>query len=141
MTRRDALKRLFQTAAGAALVHTIDVDRLLWQPGSRRIFLPRPNPFLGLTIDGIPHQKGAILVKGDLITIDGIPHQLFIVTEDFTADSMLRTMPQVYGDQHAEYDLKARKIGRLPMFDNRAYRICPPIVSNRILDGGPSRHS
>jgi hypothetical protein len=40
MNRRDFLSRFLQTAAGAAIVHTLDVDKLLWVAGERTIFLP-----------------------------------------------------------------------------------------------------
>lgn len=40
MNRRDFLSRFAQTAAGALVVHMLDVDKLLWVAGERTIFLP-----------------------------------------------------------------------------------------------------
>lgn len=42
MNRRDFLSRFLQTAAGAAIAHTLDVDKLLWVAGERTIFIPQP---------------------------------------------------------------------------------------------------
>jgi hypothetical protein len=42
MNRRNFLRWLGGTAAGAAAAHVLDVDRLLWVPGERTIFLPTP---------------------------------------------------------------------------------------------------
>lgn len=53
MNRRDFISRFAQTAAGAALVHTLDVDKLLWVAGERTIFLPSIAPVCGMTIGGI----------------------------------------------------------------------------------------
>ncbi len=40
MTRRDFVSRFLATAAGAAVAHTLDIDRLLWVPGERTIIVP-----------------------------------------------------------------------------------------------------
>lgn len=40
MRRRDALKALLGTAAGLALSQTVDLEKLLWTPGQKTIFLP-----------------------------------------------------------------------------------------------------
>ncbi|MCE5247904.1 hypothetical protein LLG88_13405 [bacterium] len=40
MDRRRFLEMLVGGALGAAVTSTLDVDRLLWVPGARRIFLP-----------------------------------------------------------------------------------------------------
>lgn len=39
MNRRDFLKRLMGGAA-AVVAHELDLDRLLWVPGEKTIFLP-----------------------------------------------------------------------------------------------------
>jgi len=39
-SRRDFLVRFLATAAGAAVAHTLDLDKLLWTPGARTIFVP-----------------------------------------------------------------------------------------------------
>lgn len=41
MDRRRFLSWLTGTAAGVAIAPTLDVDRLLWVPGEKTIFLPR----------------------------------------------------------------------------------------------------
>lgn len=46
MNRRDFLSSFAQTVAGAAIVHTLDVDKLLWVAGERTIFLPPTQPEL-----------------------------------------------------------------------------------------------
>jgi hypothetical protein len=45
MNRRQLLKLLALGVAG----HTLDIDRLLWVPGSKTIFLPSTNPSLSLS--------------------------------------------------------------------------------------------
>ncbi len=40
MERRQFLKRFFAGAAGAAVAATLDVDKLLWVPGEKKIFIP-----------------------------------------------------------------------------------------------------
>lgn len=42
MNRRDFLARLLSSAAGAAVASTLDLDKLLWVPGEKTIFLPPP---------------------------------------------------------------------------------------------------
>lgn len=44
MNRRKFLAWLTGSAAGVAAASTLDVDKLLWQPGARTIFLPPPPP-------------------------------------------------------------------------------------------------
>lgn len=60
MNRRDFLSRFVATAAGAAVAHTLDLDRLLWVPGERTIFLP------SVPVAGEP------LAMGDLVWCDGM---------------------------------------------------------------------
>lgn len=43
MNRRQLLKLLALGVAG----HTLDIDRLLWVPGSKTIFIPSPSISLG----------------------------------------------------------------------------------------------
>ncbi len=40
MDRRGFLRWLGGTAAGAVAAHTLDVDKLLWVPGAKKIFIP-----------------------------------------------------------------------------------------------------
>lgn len=40
MNRRGFLRSLLSGTAGAIAAHTLDLDRLLWVPGERTIFLP-----------------------------------------------------------------------------------------------------
>lgn len=42
MNRRKFLAYLSGTAAGAALAPMLDLDRLLWVPGAKTIFIPEP---------------------------------------------------------------------------------------------------
>lgn len=42
MNRRDFLARFLGGAVGAALAPALDLDKLLWVPGERTIFLPPP---------------------------------------------------------------------------------------------------
>lgn len=44
MNRRAFLSWLGGTAAGVALAPTLDLDKLLWIPGEKTIFLPSPRP-------------------------------------------------------------------------------------------------
>lgn len=46
MNRREFLTRFLATAAGAAVAHTLDLDKLLWVPGAKRFFLPPEPPKL-----------------------------------------------------------------------------------------------
>jgi hypothetical protein len=87
MNRRAFLERLLAGAAGTALAATLDVDKLLWQPGARTIFLPPP-----------PQIIGPFLRRGDVFTIAGryawnpitrqpLPYlQQFVATEDFAPE-------------------------------------------------------
>jgi len=45
MDRRAFLRALLSGAAGAVAAHTLDLDRLLWMPGARTIFLPPVETF------------------------------------------------------------------------------------------------
>lgn len=40
MNRRRFLSAFLQTAAGAAIAHTLDLDKLLWVAGEKTFFLP-----------------------------------------------------------------------------------------------------
>lgn len=57
MKRRDFLARLLAGATGAALAATVDLDKLLWVPGARTIFLPSVQPAL-LGVDWAQGQDG-----------------------------------------------------------------------------------
>lgn len=46
MNRRAFLGWLGGTAAGVAASHVLDLDRLLWVPGERTIFVPASRPLL-----------------------------------------------------------------------------------------------
>jgi len=45
MNRRNFLARLLAGVSGAAVAATFDVDRLLWVPGAKKIFLPSEEIF------------------------------------------------------------------------------------------------
>lgn len=66
MNRRSFLKWLGGTAAGVAAAHTLDLDKLLWVPGEKTIFIPPP-PVGETWLSTALH-----LQKGDLFTIEGI---------------------------------------------------------------------
>lgn len=66
MDRRRFLRWLGGTAAGAAAAHTLDLDKLLWVPGDKTIFLP-PHPAVAVTMP-LPHS---VLQVGDVFTIGG----------------------------------------------------------------------
>lgn len=42
MNRRELLKLLLSGAVG----HTLDIDRLLWVPGAKKIFIPNEVPWI-----------------------------------------------------------------------------------------------
>jgi hypothetical protein len=44
MNRRDFVKRFLATAAGAAVAHTLDLDKMLWVAGERTFFIPPSTP-------------------------------------------------------------------------------------------------
>ncbi len=46
MNRRTFLAWLAGTAAGAAAAHTLDLEKLLWVPGQKNIFIPPPPTIL-----------------------------------------------------------------------------------------------
>lgn len=79
MDRRRFLEALLGSAAGAAVAATVDVDRLLWVPGARRIFLPPPGGQLlitsggtGFTVDwrNLPEPAPGVLdVRADAKTL------------------------------------------------------------------------
>lgn len=62
LSRRAFLGWLAGTAAGAALAPTLDLDKLLWVPGEKTIFLP-PEPALVWPV---------ALEIGDIFTIEGV---------------------------------------------------------------------
>lgn len=64
MDRRAFLRFLSGTAAGAAIAPTLDLDRLLWVPGAKRIFLP-PSIMSG---DWISREALAILENNLTLT-------------------------------------------------------------------------
>jgi hypothetical protein len=94
MDRRAFLRRLgFGTvAAAAAATGAIDIERLLWTPGEKTIFIPPP-PVIHPLYEG--------LRKGDIFTIDGrfavnpktyqeLPFlQKFVVTADVSSGDIL----------------------------------------------------
>jgi hypothetical protein len=59
MNRRRFLQML---SAGAFGAMALDVEKLLWVPGAKTIFLPPPKPVLSFVG----------LVPGDIFTIDGV---------------------------------------------------------------------
>ncbi len=93
LNRRDFLRRLgFGTvAAAAAASGVLDIERLLWVPGEKTIFVPPPVAPLSQTF-----------TMGDVFTIDGVyvvnPSTLnptgilqqFVVTSDVAAGKNLR---------------------------------------------------
>ncbi len=93
LNRRDFLRRLgFGTvAAAAAASGVLDVERMLWQPGEKAIFIPPPVAPLSQTF-----------TMGDVFTIEGVYSvnpstlhptgilQQFIVTSDVAAGKNLR---------------------------------------------------
>lgn len=106
MNRRAFLARLgFGTVAAAAAANGIlDVDKLLWLPGEKTIFVPPPPTIAPLS---------AMLAKGDIFTISG--HfainpttyqplgylQQFIVTQDVQAGEVVtieKISPQIVTD-------------------------------------------
>lgn len=46
MNRRRFLHTLLSGVAGSILSHELDIDRLLWIPGQRTIFLPSEYPWI-----------------------------------------------------------------------------------------------
>ncbi len=47
MDRRGFLRLLGMGAVGAAATATLDIERLLWVPGAKTIFLPPEGQFIG----------------------------------------------------------------------------------------------
>jgi hypothetical protein len=90
MNRRRFFAWLFGTAAGVALGHTLDLDKLLWVPGEKTIFLPPEPKIIRET-----------LRPGDYFTIEGAyainpvtrkrtPHlQWFVATQEAGPDDVL----------------------------------------------------
>lgn len=85
MNRRRFLTWLTCTAAGAALADTIDVDRLLWTPGSKRIFLPPepPAPYT-VTID-VGRSYESRSVRFNYSEIPVFDDSAFFVAKDLQA--------------------------------------------------------
>jgi hypothetical protein len=73
MNRRQLLKLLVSGVVGS----TIDVDRLLWTPGTRTIFIPSPKQVVYLGLDwGIPYHESNASVgtwMGIVRTTEPIP--------------------------------------------------------------------
>ena len=61
MDRRGFLKRLFAGAAGVALAPVLDLERLLWVPGEKTIFLPPVTEFGLVTPDWVTREALRIL--------------------------------------------------------------------------------
>jgi len=90
MNRRAFLAWLGGAAAGVAAAPLLDLDKLLWTPGEKTIFIPPP-PTLTTPVG---------LTKGDIFTIDGVfatnpitgrstqVLQRFIITSDVNAGSV-----------------------------------------------------
>lgn len=63
MNRRGFLKALLSGTAGAVAAHTLDLDRLLWVPGEKTIFLPSPHCNSFVTPDWVTHHALEILKR------------------------------------------------------------------------------
>lgn len=88
--RRAFLRRLGvgTVAAAAAAIGVLDVEKLLWVPGEKTIFIPPPPTIAPL---------GISLIRGDVFTIEGVYAvnpltyktlpllQRFVITADVTA--------------------------------------------------------
>lgn len=73
MNRRTFLRWIAGTAAGVALAPALDLDRLLWEPEKKTIFIPAP-------------PKVAVFQVGDIITIEG-QYAINPMTGQYTAHS------------------------------------------------------
>jgi len=49
MNRRQLLKLLAAGGVGSISSHVLDIDRLLWVPGAKTIFIPAPPPVVVAT--------------------------------------------------------------------------------------------
>lgn len=81
MNRRQLLKLLALGVAG----HTLDIDRLLWVPGSKTIFIPKPTLSL------------SEIVAAEWAAIAPKMHQLFERDDTFYTALLSMKPPHVIG--------------------------------------------
>ena len=113
MDRRGFLRLLGMGAVGAAVASTVDVDRLLWEPGKTTFFdLWRPVPFETVAID-IEEQFG--------VDIEWTKHGF--VTPDWVVKESLRHLKNntsFSGMANRNYDVGETVNLRLP----QGYIVC-----------------
>lgn len=93
MNRRNFLARLLAGATGAALAATVDLDKLLWVPGAKTIFLPSVQPAL-LGVDWAQDPDG-ISIR-------------FVRQFDIKTDRPIERLDVIYGIGTIRPDLQAR---------------------------------
>ena len=82
MKRRTFLAWLTGTAAGVAAAATLDLDKLLWIPGEKTIFLPDPPPIASPKFVLMPLDYGLVHIGNEgnvwMHTPDGPEYQAAI---------------------------------------------------------------
>lgn len=83
MNRRDFIKLLSAGVVG----YEMDVDKLLWIPGQKTIFIPKPT-VIPLTIYGIPYHEfnGTVGSWLGISRIAGVHKELSELITKFEAD-------------------------------------------------------
>jgi hypothetical protein len=91
MNRRKFLTWLgaTATAAGAALAPTLDLDKLLWQPGQKKIFIPE--------VVTPKHHEVFVVSGGDGYVFDGRQMSMRFIQEYEKASTFPTRLDVLYG--------------------------------------------
>lgn len=135
MNRRAFLAWLGGTAAGVAAAHTLDLDKLLWVPGEKTIFLPTESNALFVTVSEVTRElarllrprlpvapRFALAQLGDVANI-GIP----VVMNHGLAVSVHKRFPFTSADIRQMADLMVETLGSRKVYAYGTPRLMPHV--------------